>query len=98
MNIASAVQVVLLYRRNQFNLHTWNIPPARLSEGLKLTVSSSLTLSTAITLIRLSLCCFYLRLHVRSGTKYYRRSIVVVMSMVVLLQCSLLIATLLQCM
>jgi hypothetical protein len=98
MSIVSAVLIVLIYDRDHFNRHAWDILPARLSEGLKLTTISSLTLSITITLIRLSLCCFYQRLQARSGTKHYRRSIIVVMVLMVIFQASFLITTLLQCM
>ena len=86
MSIVSAVIVVLIHDRDHFKRHAWDIPPARLSEGLKLTTTSSLTLPTAITLIRLSLCCFYRRLQVRSGTKHYHRLIIVVMVLMVIIQ------------
>ena len=98
MSIVSAVLVVLIHDRDHFKRHAWDIPPTRLSEGLKLTTTSSLTLSTSITLIRLSLCCFYRRLQVRNGTKHYRRSIMVVMVLMVIIQASFYITTLLECM
>ena len=98
MGIVSAVLELLLNNRDHFKRHAWDIPPARLSEGLKLATTCALTLSSAITLIRLSLCCFYRRLQVRSGTKHYRRSIIVVMVLMVMLQASFFITTLLECM